>query len=123
MKFCKTHKKDTWGRTWDGTHEGWVSADAVYHLSRRVGIMGPLAALMGRLADYHICNESTTTGWAMKDILEDSVELRDSDYTPKRKFFTDQPYDERQGARVEYEYSQYWNDFTKDDAASSRQHG
>ena len=73
-KFLQTNKWDVWCRTWDGNHEGWVSAPVIYSVSKRVGSMGPLAALMGRIADDHICTEAMTTGKAVREVIEDSVE-------------------------------------------------
>ena len=74
--ILKTLEWDTWATYWDGYHEGWVSATAVYCASKRVEIMGPLAALLGRMADHHLSTHGVIIRKAIRKVIEDSVELR-----------------------------------------------
>ena len=107
--FFQTNKLDVWCRTWDGSHEGWLSAPVIYSVSKRVGVMGPFAGLMGRLADDHICTEAMMTGKAVREVIEDSVESWFEGDTFNTARFTDQPNHRRQGARVDHDCSWHWD--------------
>ena len=59
----------------------------------------------------------------MREIIEDSVESHNEEYTLKQKFFMDQPYYKRQGARLEYDYSRNLTNPAREDTAPCQQHG
>ena len=40
--------KDTWFYSWDHKIGGWVSNEAMLRLAQKIGMLGPLAAAMGR---------------------------------------------------------------------------
>ena len=64
--FVSNKSRDTWCNTWDGAKEAYISADTIYHMARRIGIIGPLATLMGRLVDYHISTEGPKYNFCIK---------------------------------------------------------
>ena len=82
-KFKANKRFDTWCKMWDDSYEGYVEFETIFQLSKRVGIMGPLAAVLGRLADYHICTEGVKCNFAMKKRLW-SHSIRSGRSTRKR---------------------------------------
>ena len=38
-KFKQNKRSDTWCKTWDDSHEGYVEHEIIYQSSKRVGIM------------------------------------------------------------------------------------
>ena len=91
-EFFKNKGKGTWCVSWDGKYEGYAGADTVFRLGKRAGIVGPLAAIVGRLVDYHICIEGMKYKVATRSVLEDSVESKSEEHTLRRDCYSEYPY-------------------------------
>ena len=53
--WFKKYSQDTWIEFWDGSCQGYISQTTLYHLSKKVNILGPIAAVFGRDLEYKIC--------------------------------------------------------------------
>ena len=83
-KFKANKRFDTWCKMWDDSYEGYVEFETIFQLSKRVGIMGPLAAALGRLADHHICTEGVKYNFALKQTIMDSLDSKREKHTLNR---------------------------------------
>ena len=64
--------------------------------------MGPLAAILGRLADYHICTEGMRNKIALESVLEDSVESNSEEHTLRRDCYSDYPHESKYSKAFSY---------------------
>ena len=71
--------------------------------------MGPLAGLMGRMAEYHICSFGVLYRKVMRQVIEESVESRREMHTYQYLCLSE-GLPMRYCAPVEYDYSRYLND-------------
>ena len=55
--FFKAMKDDTWIDYWDNMCGGFISQNTIHALSKKVGILGPTAAIFGRDFELFIVSE------------------------------------------------------------------
>ena len=59
--FFKTMKESTWIEYWDNTCGGFISQNTAHALSKKINILGPIAAIFGRdfelfiVTEYRLC--------------------------------------------------------------------
>ena len=66
-------KEDTWILYWDDTVGGFISHDVLHALSKKVGILGPTAAIFGRDFEYFLASEKRLV-WSPVEKLEQSIQ-------------------------------------------------
>ena len=71
-EFFPEMSKDTWVEYWDKSTEGYVSQKTLYHLSQRVNMMGPTAAIFGKDFELFMLEEEVFTTCPI-NVLEDSI--------------------------------------------------
>ena len=55
--FTKKFSTDTWVLWWDNSHRGFVDYDTMVALNKRIGVLGPTAAIFGREFEDYLINE------------------------------------------------------------------
>ena len=71
-EFFPEMSKDTWVQYWDKSAEGYVTQNTLFHLSKRVNMMGPTAAIFGKDFELFMLEEDIFTTCPM-EVLEDSI--------------------------------------------------
>ena len=70
--WFRTFKADTWVLYWDNSHRGFVDYDTMVALSKKVGILGPTAAVFGREFEDFLINDPEAR-MISKERMEQSI--------------------------------------------------
>ena len=86
--FLRDMNEDTLVHTWQNKERGCVSEQVLVNLTTRVGIFGPLAGIMGRIADMEI-SKNPTVGWIQAAMFDHSIAIGQG--ALKLEMLTDHP--------------------------------
>ena len=88
--WFRKYPLDTYMEFWDGSCQGYVNQNMMFKLSKKVNILGPIAAIFGRDVELHI---STHAGWFGSCIPVSTIERPiDSHFgTLCKEHFEDKP--------------------------------
>ena len=74
---------------WDGSRKGYITQKTVYELSKKVNILGPIAAIFGRDLELRIATEREQFYSIPVSIIEASINSHNG--TLRKHHFEDNP--------------------------------
>ena len=87
-EWFKTFNKSTYMTFWDGSTKGYVSQRTMWQLSKKVNILGPIAAIFGRDLELEIATAEQFQTIPVSTI-EQSIETHNG--TLRKEHFEDRP--------------------------------